>query len=158
MTSHGTEGPIQISYPNFLYDQSGTWKPRPCAPKPTPPLFTPFRSRIWNPNPLPANFLDGLSQLGLALLDDPNTGASAGASLAPSSITAQNQSRADSRSAYLDPVLRLRRNLHLASEQVVTRIWMSTNGTTPAVVVPPFGQLRRAHGLEVSSWEAETNQ
>jgi choline dehydrogenase-like flavoprotein len=60
-----------------------------------------------------------------------------------------NQSRSDARTAYLDTAID-RPNLHLASEQTVTRIWI-TKTNTPSTPVPPFGQLRRASGVEVAS-------
>ncbi|KAK3294061.1 GMC oxidoreductase-domain-containing protein [Chaetomium fimeti] len=87
---HGTSGPLEVTYPNFLYNQS-------------------------------TNFLRGLSELGVPLLADPNAGVAVGAMIAPSSMSASNQSRMDSRRAYLDPVLH-RPNLHLAVQQTVTRL------------------------------------
>jgi choline dehydrogenase-like flavoprotein len=96
-----------------------------------------------------ANFLRGLSELGVPLLADPNAGVAAGAMIAPSSMSAANQSRMDSRRAYLDPVLH-RPNLHLAVQQTVTRVLTETNGTAD-INVPPFGRLVRAYGVEVSS-------
>lgn len=87
-----------------------------------------------------------MASLGVPLLDDPNRGFGVGASIAPSSLHPQKQSRWDARTAYLDAIDRP--NLHLATEQTVTRILIErSNTTTPAV--PPFGQLRRASGVEV---------
>jgi choline dehydrogenase-like flavoprotein len=63
-------------------------------------------------------------------------------------MSASNQSRMDSRRAYLDPVIH-RPNLHLAVQQTVTRILVETNATTN-IVAPPFGRLARAYGVEVS--------
>ncbi|KAK3324619.1 hypothetical protein B0T19DRAFT_464800 [Cercophora scortea] len=93
------------------------------------------------------SFLHGVSELGIPLLNDANAGVSAGAMIVPATISAQNQSRTDSRTAYLDRVLN-RPNLHLASGQTVTRILVGTDGTAP-IIVPPFGHLKRAHGVEV---------
>jgi choline dehydrogenase len=90
-----------------------------------------------------------MSELGVSLLDDPNAGVSAGAMIVPSTMSAQNQSRSDSRTAYLDGILNDRPNLHLASEQTVTRILTGTDSTSPNIDVPPFGRLRRAYGVEV---------
>lgn len=84
----------------------------------------------------------------MPLLPDPNAGVSAGAMIVPASISARNQSRADSRRAYLDPVLH-RPNLHLAVQQTVTRVLIETDGNSN-MAVPPFGKLTRAYGVEVS--------
>lgn len=67
------------------------------------------------------NFLNGLRELGIPLNGDLNSGYATGANLVPASITAKNQSRADARTAYLDPVL-LRPNLELLTGYTVTRI------------------------------------
>ncbi|KAK3996779.1 putative GMC oxidoreductase [Cladorrhinum sp. PSN332] len=94
------------------------------------------------------NFLEGLSELGVPILSDPNVGVSAGASIAPASMNAKNQSREDSRRAYLDHVLD-RPNLHLASQQTVTRILLGVAVTTqsPQSSRPP----RRAYGVEFTT-------
>lgn len=55
--------------------------------------------------------------------------------MSPSSMSAHNQSRSDSRTSYLDPVID-RPNLHIATEQTVTRVLLrSANGTQKAVGV-----------------------
>jgi choline dehydrogenase-like flavoprotein len=87
-----------------------------------------------------------MASLGLPLLDDPNKGAGVGASFAPSSMHAQNQSRSDARTAYWDTIDRP--NLHLATEQTVTRILLDRDNSI--VAGPPFGYIRRAFGVEVS--------
>jgi choline dehydrogenase-like flavoprotein len=131
---HGTSGPLEVTYPTFLYNQSS---------------MSPVSSFRHIALTTPANFLRGLSELGVPLLADPNAGVAAGAMVAPASMSAANQSRMDSRRAYLDPVLH-RPNLHLAVQQTVTRILIETNGTAD-INVPPFGRLVRAYGVEVSS-------
>ncbi|KAK4155418.1 GMC oxidoreductase-domain-containing protein [Chaetomidium leptoderma] len=122
---HGTDGPLEVTYPNFLYNQS-------------------------------LNFLRGLSELGVPLLADPNAGVAAGAMIAPASMSASNQSRMDSRRAYLDPVLH-RPNLHLAVQQTVTRVLIGTNGTAN-IVAPPFGRLVRAYGVEYTASAESSRQ
>ncbi|KAK0714897.1 GMC oxidoreductase-domain-containing protein [Lasiosphaeris hirsuta] len=112
---HGTSGPLQVTYPKFLYPHTG-------------------------------NFLEGLSELGVPAIGDPNAGWSSGAMIVPASMTAEGQARADSRGAYLDGVMG-RPNLHLASEQTVTRILIGA-GAASNIVTPPFGHLRRAFGVE----------
>ncbi|KAK3374480.1 hypothetical protein B0T24DRAFT_296778 [Lasiosphaeria ovina] len=119
MSVHGTGGPLQVAYPNFIYKTS-------------------------------SSFLEGLSELGVPLLDDPNAGVSAGAFLSPSSMSAWNQSRSNSRTAYLDSVLN-RPNLHLAYGQTVTRILIESGEGSAGIVVPPFGHIRRIQGVEFAS-------
>ncbi|KAL2256053.1 hypothetical protein VTK26DRAFT_2264 [Humicola hyalothermophila] len=114
---HGTEGPLEVTYPNFVYNQS-------------------------------TNFLRALSELGLPHLPDPNAGVGTGTMVVPASMSARNQSRADSRRAYLDPVLH-RPNLHLAVQQTITRILLETDKSS--ITVPPFGKLTRATGVEYTT-------
>lgn len=71
-----------------------------------------------------------------------------GAMIAPASMSASNQSRMDSRTAYLDPVL-YRPNLHLAVGQTVTRLLIESNGTANTAA-PPFVGPARAYGVEVT--------
>ncbi|KAH6632595.1 hypothetical protein F5144DRAFT_513114 [Chaetomium tenue] len=84
---HGTSGPLEVTYPNFLYNQSSV---------------------------------------------------AVGAMIAPASMSASNQSRMDSRTAYLDPVL-YRPNLHLAVGHTVTRLLIESNRTANTAA-PPFGE------------------
>ncbi|KAI1113805.1 GMC oxidoreductase-domain-containing protein [Nemania sp. NC0429] len=67
------------------------------------------------------NFLNGIQALGIPLNDDLNSGHTRGVNLVPSSVKAENQSRADARTAYLDPVLS-RPNLEVLTRHTVTRI------------------------------------
>ncbi|KAI1748192.1 GMC oxidoreductase-domain-containing protein [Xylaria castorea] len=67
------------------------------------------------------NFLAGIQQLGIPLNEDLNSGYATGANLIPASVAAGNQSRADARTAYLDPVLS-RPNFELLTGHFVTRI------------------------------------
>jgi choline dehydrogenase-like flavoprotein len=82
------------------------------------------------------------------LLADPNAGVAVGAMIAPASMSASNQSRMDSRTAYLDPVVD-RPNLHLAVGQTVARLLIEPNGTADTFALP-FGRLVRAYGVEVT--------
>jgi choline dehydrogenase len=67
----------------------------------------------------------------------------------PSSMTPMNQSRSDSRTAYLDGVIG-RPNLHLATGQIVTRLLLDKdNQTFPSVATGANGLPRRAYGVEV---------
>ncbi|GAW25110.1 putative GMC oxidoreductase [Rosellinia necatrix] len=67
------------------------------------------------------NFLNGIQELGVPLNEDINSGSATGANLVPGSVKAGNQSRADARTAYLDPILQ-RPNLELLTGHTVTRI------------------------------------
>ncbi|KAH8681511.1 GMC oxidoreductase [Xylariales sp. PMI_506] len=67
------------------------------------------------------NLLNGLHQLGIPVNNDPNSGVSTGASVIPSSISPDNQSRSDARTAYLDSVIS-RPNLHLLTGHTAARI------------------------------------
>lgn len=89
-----------------------------------------------------ANFLNGMEQMGVSILSEPNNGTTDGAFIAPSSIAAANQSRSDARVAYLDPVLE-RSNLHVATGQMATRILLEQRNTS-------YAQLQTAVGVEVS--------
>ncbi|KAI1201403.1 GMC oxidoreductase-domain-containing protein [Nemania serpens] len=87
---HGKEGPVQVGFPRYVYNQT-------------------------------YNFLDGIQALGIPLNEDLNSGYATGANLVPGSVTAENQSRADARTAYLDPVFS-RPNLEVLTSHTVTRI------------------------------------
>lgn len=67
------------------------------------------------------NFLNGVRKLGIPLNQDLSSGYATGADLVSGSILRLNQSRADARTAYLDPAIS-RRNLELLTGYTVTRI------------------------------------
>ncbi|KAI2466361.1 putative GMC oxidoreductase [Annulohypoxylon bovei var. microspora] len=96
--NHGEQGPVEVGYPKYYYDQS-------------------------------RNFLDGIQELGIPVNEDPNSGNATGASIIPSSMVADNQSRSDARIAYLDPVFD-RPNLHLVTGYTVTRVLHDNGGAT----------------------------
>lgn len=115
-STRGTQGPVQVAYPNYIYDQSN-------------------------------NFLQGMAELGVPIIDDPNRGIGYGAAFAPSSMDPKTQTRSDARTAYVDSVID-RSNLHIATQQTVTRILLEKrNATTP---VAPYGILRHAVGVEAA--------
>ncbi|KAM7199925.1 putative GMC oxidoreductase [Naviculisporaceae sp. PSN 640] len=117
LTTHGTKGPVEVTYPRFMYNQS-------------------------------LNFLQGAAELGLPLVGDLNSGVSAGAMIVPASISAQNRSRVDSRTAYLGEEVIDRPNLHVATGCVVTKILLDDKGSAEGIAVPEFGHLKRAWGVE----------
>ncbi|KAL2070787.1 hypothetical protein VTL71DRAFT_13813 [Oculimacula yallundae] len=67
-------------------------------------------------------FLDGLRELGIPILTDPNNGTAAGGMLIPDSISPDNQTRSSARLGYYDGFSDTRPNLHIASQQHVTRV------------------------------------
>lgn len=79
--------------------------------------------------------------MGSSITYEPNDGTCVGAMINPSSMSVQNQSRSDSRTAYLDPVID-RPNLHIATEQTVTQILLET-----------VDELQKAVGVEVCGIE-----
>lgn len=88
--------------------------------------------------------------MGLPIVPEPNEGTCVGAMINPSSMSAQNQSRCDSRTAYLDPVVD-RSNLHVATEQMVTQILLEEVDKPGAGVGDSTsGRLQKAVGVEVS--------
>ncbi|KAF7886352.1 hypothetical protein EAF00_010455 [Botryotinia globosa] len=84
-------------------------------------------------------FLDGLRELGIPTLVDPNNGTTAGGMLIPNNISPDSQTRSDARRGYYNGFIN-RRNLHLATGLVVIRVLM---GSTPSEVLArdlPAGQ------------------
>ncbi|KAJ3461535.1 hypothetical protein MRS44_010088 [Fusarium solani] len=85
------------------------------------------------------NVLDGFSELGIPIIDDPNNGTAAGAMLLPSSMHPTNQTRSDAREAHFNSAGH-RSNLHIATGQTVTRL-----------ILEPFNRFtgsRRVVGVE----------
>ncbi|KAI3338797.1 GMC oxidoreductase-domain-containing protein [Ustulina deusta] len=80
------------------------------------------------------NFLNGIQELGIPFNEDLNSGHATGTGLVSGSILTLNQSRADARTAYLDPVLP-RPNLELLTGHMVTRVLtgadIAANSTAP---------------------------
>ncbi|WAO92729.1 Hypothetical protein NCS54_01024900 [Fusarium falciforme] len=90
------------------------------------------------------NVLDGFSELGIPIIDDPNNGTAAGAMLLPSSMHPTNQTRSDSREAHFNSANH-RSNLHVATGQTVTRL-----------ILEPFNRFtgsRRVAGVEFAENE-----
>jgi hypothetical protein len=63
-------------------------------------------------------FLDGLQELGIQILTDPNNGTTAGGMLIPTSLNPDSQTRSDARTAYLDGFIDDRPNFHVATGQL----------------------------------------
>lgn len=87
--------------------------------------------------------------MGLPMVSEPNDGTCVGAMINPSSMSAQNQSRCDSRTAYLDPVID-RPNLHVATEQMVTQVLLEeVDNPAAGAGNSTFDRLQKAIGVEV---------
>lgn len=98
---------------------------------------------------IPGNFLDGMVEMGLPIAAEPNDGTCVGAMISSSSMSAQNQSRCDSRTAYLDPVID-RPNLHVATEQMVTQVLLEEVANASfGVGVSASDRIQKAIGVEV---------
>ncbi|KAI8715336.1 hypothetical protein NCS52_01041000 [Fusarium sp. LHS14.1] len=90
------------------------------------------------------NVLDGFSELGIPIIDDPNNGTAAGAMLIPSSMHPTNQTRSDAREAHFNVADR-RSNLHVATGLTATRL-----------ILEPYNRFtgsRRVVGVEFAENE-----
>ncbi|KAI9725227.1 MAG: hypothetical protein M1828_003408 [Chrysothrix sp. TS-e1954] len=67
------------------------------------------------------NFFQGLNQMGVPTVYDPNDGSTAGATYLPLDISPTNQTRADARRSYYDPYA-FRDNLYVSTGQYVTNL------------------------------------
>ncbi|KAI1348717.1 GMC oxidoreductase-domain-containing protein [Xylaria sp. FL0043] len=91
------------------------------------------------------NFLNGVQELGIPLNEDLNSGYATGADLVSGSILMSNQSRADARTAYLDPVFS-RPNLELLTGHTVTRILSGGVGNQTWQGISQSRLLRKRYG------------
>lgn len=67
------------------------------------------------------NFIAASKELGIDYNHNLSSGTNVGMTIPPFSLSSTNQSRCDARTAYLTASMH-RRNLHLATERVVTRL------------------------------------
>ncbi|PQE03811.1 GMC oxidoreductase protein [Rutstroemia sp. NJR-2017a BBW] len=95
LSTHGTTGYINVSYPEYFYPQSKI-------------------------------FLDGLRELGIPTLTDPNNGTTAGGMLIPNNISPDNQTRSDARRGYLDGFID-RPNLDVVTGFMVIRVLIDSS-------------------------------
>ncbi|KAF5657072.1 GMC oxidoreductase [Fusarium heterosporum] len=108
--THGYNGSVHVSYPQYFYDQS-------------------------------SNVLEGFAELGIPILSDGNNGTAAGTMILPSSLHPDNQTRFDAREAHFKSASH-RYNLHIATNQTVTRLILDTPGL--------YNSSRRVRGVEFS--------
>ncbi|TGO77601.1 hypothetical protein BELL_0099g00030 [Botrytis elliptica] len=112
-STHGTTGYIDVSYPKYFYPQSSQLPNLPC-------IYT-----VQESNNQSELFLDGLRELGVPTLLDPNNGTTAGGMLIPNNLSPDSQTRSDARRGYYNGFIN-RPNLHLATGVVVIRVLMDS--------------------------------
>lgn len=85
--------------------------------------------------------LEGLKELGIPILTEPNNGTNAGGMLIPNNMDPENQTRSDARLAYFDNIINTRPNFHVATGEHVYRLILdtpknnSTNNSSDGVMV-----------------------
>lgn len=91
-------------------------------------------------------FLDGLQELGIPILTDPNNGTAAGGMLIPNNISPDSQTRSYTRLDYYDVFIDNRPNFHVMTHQHVTRILVDV----PSAPISPRNYLAGvwANGVE----------
>jgi choline dehydrogenase-like flavoprotein len=82
------------------------------------------------------NFFAGWNSIGVRTQPQPNAGDANGAFYSPISLKARNQSRSTAADAYYRPIAGKRKNFHLLTGQVVTKV--------------KFGGKKRATSVDVS--------
>ena len=68
------------------------------------------------------NFFEGWNSIGVKTQPQPNAGDANGAFYSPISMKAQNRSRSSAADAYYRPIAEKRKNFHLSTGHIVTRI------------------------------------
>lgn len=90
-------------------------------------------------------FLDGLQQLGIPILTDPNNGTAAGGMLIPDSINPDNQTRSYARTGYFNGFIDTRPNFHVATGQLVIHLLLDTR----TVIQRDYPEGLWVNGVEV---------
>ena len=101
----------------------------------------------------PEVFLEGLNELGIPILKDPNNGFTAGGMLIPNNINPDNQTRSTARLAYIDGFIDRRPNLQVVTNQHVYRLIMdsATQKSQPQTSSPKHhADDRWVSGVQVS--------
>ena len=102
-STHGYDGQVHVSYPRYFYNQSRK---------------TLGQTLIVQSDTMLDLFLDGLQELGIPILSDPNNGTAAGGMLIPNNLDPDSQTRSDARTAYFDGFIDNRPNFHVATGQL----------------------------------------
>jgi choline dehydrogenase len=95
-------------------------------------------------------FLDGLEELGIPILTDPNNGTVAGGMLIPNNISPDNQTRSYTRLNYYDGFIDSRPNFHVITHQHVARVLINAHRD-------PFPSRDHAPGFWASGVEYLTD-
>ena len=66
--------------------------------------------------------LEGLKELGVPILTEPNNGTNVGGMLIPNNMHPENQTRSDARLAYFDDIINTRPNFHVTTRKHVYRL------------------------------------
>jgi hypothetical protein len=93
-------------------------------------------------------FLDGLQELGIPILKEPNNGSAAGGMLVPNSLDPDSQTRSYARTGYFDNIVDTRPNFHVAPGQLVIRLLIDT---PPIVAARDYPAGLWVSGVQVSS-------
>ncbi|KAI5198035.1 glucose-methanol-choline oxidoreductase [Aureobasidium subglaciale] len=96
---HGIDGPVGSSFSNYQY----------------PVIILPLRL-------LAENFFAGWKSIGVEVNPQPNDGQATGAFYSTISAYAKNQSRSHASNAYYRPIADVRKNFHLITGHIVTKI------------------------------------
>jgi len=98
-------------------------------------------------------FLEGLQELGIPILTDPNNGSAAGGMLLPYTINPDNQTRSYARTGYFDGFIDSRPNFHVATGQLVIRLLLDT---APTIIQRDYPEGLWVKGVEVAKLPRST--
>lgn len=116
MQYHGTNGPVQSSYPPFLYPAIS------ACPRFNHLLFVLLIISL-------ELFLNAIREIGSHVPQDYASGDALGGYWAPSTLDPVNRTRSYARTAHYDPI-KTRSNLHLLPNNTVTKITFNGNTAT----------------------------
>ncbi|KAF9881700.1 hypothetical protein CkaCkLH20_00846 [Colletotrichum karsti] len=119
MSMHGNNGPIDVAYPEYMYNTSGS-------------------------------ILQGLSEVGIPISADVNSGDPTGAMIVASSMSPTNQTRSDARTGYFDSA-NSRSNFHVVTGHTATRLIVGLPGSLNR-------GSRRIVGVEFATGLSGTNR
>ena len=132
---HGFAGPVQVSYPKYIYPQSSKIS--------SIPIESPLRL-------ITVNLFDALNYLGIPTEFDQAEGNTAGAAFVPTDLDPNNQTRSDARRAYFDPYA-TRENFHVITGQHVTNILFEGVSTNREVSNPIPGDNSNGNGAALGN-------
>ncbi|KAK2763406.1 gmc oxidoreductase [Colletotrichum kahawae] len=122
MSFHGTNGPINVAYPEHIYNTSSKY-------------YLDLTSFEANQN---------LAEVGIHTSNDVNSGDPTGAMIVASSMSPTNQTRSDARTGYFDTA-NTRSNFHVVTGHMATRLIVGLPGSLTNQ------ESRRIIGVELST-------